>query len=156
MTPTTPLPWLATFTRRWHANPDLCHTVDPIGWHSGRMAILALHLFGPDASRELLVACLKHDLGEYGTGDVAQPAKRDPILKAALDRIEGQTIADMGMAFTVSPEDARRLKYLDRLDAFLWALHYAPHILGRAGWVRDAAWLEAETAYFKPEMQVQP
>jgi hypothetical protein len=23
--------WLATFVRRWHTNPDLCHTVDPIG-----------------------------------------------------------------------------------------------------------------------------
>lgn len=144
MTGRPPLPWLATFTRRWHANPDLCHTLDPVGWHSGRMGVLALHLFGPDASRDLLVACLCHDLGEFGTGDVTQPAKRDPILKAALDRIEYDALLNMGMGYATSPEDARRLKYLDRLDAYLWAFHNTPHVLDGNGWPEDAAWLAEE------------
>lgn len=143
MTGRPPLPWLATFTRRWHANPDLCHTVDPVGWHSGRMGVLALHLFGNSASRELLVACLCHDLGESMTGDVAQPAKRDPELKAALDRIEGKALDDMGMTFALNDLDRKRLKYLDRLDAYLWAYQNTPHVLDGNGWPEDAAWLHS-------------
>ncbi len=141
MTMLTPTAWLATFTRRWHANPDLCHTIDPVGSHSARMGVLALHLFGASASRELLVACLCHDLGERFTGDVAQPAKRDPELRAALNRIEGEGLAAMGMAFALDDRDSRRLKFLDRLDAYLWAQHNAPHILTRLGWPEDLAWL---------------
>lgn len=141
MTPKPPDAWLATFVRRWHANPDLCHTVDPIGAHSGRMAVLALHLFGDTASRELLVGCLCHDLGEYRTGDVAQPAKRDPELRDALNRIERNAIVAMGMAYTLNEIDAKRLKYLDRLDAYLWALHHAPQIIDGKGWPEDADWL---------------
>ena len=144
MTERPPLPWLATFTRRWHANPDLCHTVDPIGWHSGRMGVLALHLFGESASRDLLVACLCHDLGENLPGDVTYQAKKDPEFKAIVDRLEAGHLKAMQMTFTLSPEDQRRLKYLDRLDAFLWAFHNTPHILGGNGWPEDAAWLADE------------
>lgn len=35
-------PYYAAMTRRWHTNPHLSHTVDPVGYHGGRMAILAL------------------------------------------------------------------------------------------------------------------
>ena len=143
--------WLATFTRRWHCNPDMCHTIDPVGGHSARMGILALELFGADASRELLVACLSHDLGEYMTGDVAWPAKQDRELSDALDRIEACALADMGMLFDLNrPIDQRRLKYLDRLDAYLWTQHHRPDILNRDGWPEYLAWLEAAWAEVRP------
>ena len=142
--------WRATFTRRWHANPDLCHTVDPVGYHSGRMGVLALQCFRATASRELLVACLCHDLGESKVGDVAWPAKRDPILSDALDRLEAKALADMGMAYELSALDYRRLKYLDRLDAYLWAQHHAPQILDGDGWPEQQVWLNAEWAEVRP------
>jgi HD domain len=135
--------WLATFVRRWHVNPDLCHTVDPIGGHSARMAILALH-FWPDCSRDLLVACLCHDLGESVTGDVPWGAKADNDLADCLAVIEGKALRKMGMAFSVNERDHRRLKYLDRLDAYLWAKHHAPHVLSRDDWRESLAWLQAE------------
>jgi len=141
-----PQAWLATFTRRWHANPDMCHTIDPVGAHSARMGVLALQLFGAGASRELLAACLCHDLGEHMTGDVAWPAKQDPELGAALDRIEEAALVSMGMAYDLPPSDARRLKYLDRLDAYLWTQYHRPDILCRDGWPEALAWLESAWA----------
>ena len=143
-------PWRASFTRRWHANPDLCHTVDPVAAHSGRMGILALVCFGNDASRALLAACLCHDLGEVWTGDAPYTAKQDPDLKAALDRMEAMYLADMGLLFGLQMVDARRLKYLDRLDAYLWAEHHAPHVLDSDGWPEQRAWLDKEWSELKP------
>ena len=136
--------WLATFVRRWHTNPDLCHTVDPVGWHSSRMAILALEIW-PDCSRDLLVACLCHDLGESVTGDIPWGAKQDDALKDASVRLEGDALAKMGMENWVFGEDCARLKYLDRLDAYLWAKHHATHVLARDDWKECLAWLQAET-----------
>ncbi len=138
----TPRAWLASFVRRWHANPDLCDMIDPVGWHGGRMAILALH-YWPDASRALLVACLTHDLGELGPGDVPHSAKRrDATLKATLDRLEVVELADMGMCFDLNdPQDRRRLKWLDRLDAYLMARKHRPELMQRADWRLDEAWV---------------
>ena len=45
--------WLASATRRWHTNPDLCDTHDPVAAHQGRVALLLLSIY-PDASRTLL------------------------------------------------------------------------------------------------------
>jgi hypothetical protein len=135
--------WLATFVRRWHCHPDLCHTVDPIGWHSSRMAILALH-FWPDCSRDLLVACLCHDLGESVTGDIPAPAKRAHDICDILAEIEGEAIFAMGMGFSLSLADMHRMRYLDRLDAYLWAKHHAPHVMTQYDWRKSLAWLQAE------------
>jgi 5'-deoxynucleotidase YfbR-like HD superfamily hydrolase len=137
-------PWLASLVRRWHCNPHLSHTVDLVAAHSGRMGIMALEIFGRDASRELLAACLVHDLGEWATGDIPFDAKRDPDLRDASDRLEATALADMGLLFDLSARDARRLKYLDRLDAYLWAQHHAPQLLTRQDWRDQRAWLDAE------------
>ena len=112
------------------------------------MAILALHSW-PDASRELLVACVVHDLGEAATGDVPWPAKRDcPELAGCLDVLEGRARVAMGMdgPWTLDMDDFRRLKFLDRLDAYLWVKHHAPHVLQRDDWKRDEDALEAMMA----------
>lgn len=142
---TAPQAWLASHVRRWHCNPHLQHTQDPVAAHSGRMGILALTLW-PDASRDLLAACLVHDLGEATTGDVPYPAKRDDRLRYALTRLEAKALSEMGLLFDMSSLDARRLKYLDRLDAYLWAEHHRPDIVSRPEWAAAKAWLDAEWA----------
>ena len=141
----TPAPWLATFTRRWHANPDLSHTSDPVGYHGARMAILAIHLW-PDASRDLLISCLTHDLGESVTGDIPWPAKNtSPYLKQELDAMEADAMAEMGMCFSLGLGiEYRRLKYLDRLDAYLWAMHHKPKLRKRKEWRNARKWLKEE------------
>jgi len=132
--------WLATFVTRWHSGrcaPWLARTNDTIGGHSGRMATLALHFWGDGASRDLLAACIKHDLGEYSVADVPYTAKTDPDLRSALDRLEAAALARVGMSYDLSVDDADRLKFLDRLDAYLWARHHAPQIIGWQEWRDD-------------------
>lgn len=137
--------WQATFVRRWHTSPHLSHTVDPVGYHSGRMAVLALTLF-PDASRDLLAAIAVHDLGESVTGDVPWGAKRDLGLKEALDELEEVSLSNMGLYVPLYSEtDARRLKFLDRLDAYLWAKHHATAMVEVANdWQGQLEWMRRE------------
>jgi len=145
MSMTPPWAWYATFTPRWHAGdsaPWLSRTGDAVGWHGARMAILA-RLTWADASPALIWACIAHDLGEAAAGDAPVAAKADPTLAGALDRIEGAAIAAMGMDYPLSARDRDRLKYLDRLDAYLWMQHHAPHLADRDDWRRDRAWLDA-------------
>ena len=115
-------PWLTTFTRRWHTHPHLSQTNDPVGYHSGRMGVLALDFFGPDA--DLLAACLTHDLGEYVTGDApfGSPAKDHSA--------ERHARLDMGMLWPESD----KLKFLDTLDSYLWARHHAPQVIKEPDW----------------------
>ena len=140
---TPPTPWLATFVNRWHSGasaPYLAHTNDRIGGHSGRMGILALH-YWPDCSRDLLVACLTHDMGEYMTADVPAPAKTD-YLRAMLDDLEAEALSAMGITFpALDDTDQLRLKFLDRIDAYLWADHHAPQLMIRADWLADLSQL---------------
>jgi hypothetical protein len=46
------------------------------------------------------------------------------------------------MHVALSADDRRRLKFLDRLDAYLWAQHHAPHIMARQDWTADRLRLE--------------
>ena len=84
------------------------------------------------------------------TGDVAWPAKQDKILGEALDRIEEASLRAMGMAYSLSATDAKRLKYLDRLDAYLWVNHTRPDILSGDGWPEALAWLVTAWNEVKP------
>jgi 5'-deoxynucleotidase YfbR-like HD superfamily hydrolase len=115
-------PWIATFTRRWHTHSHLSQTNDPVGYHSGRMGVLALDFFGTDAN--LLAACLTHDLGEYVTGDA-------PFGSPVKDHVaEDDARLNMGMYY---PCD-ERVKFLDLLDIYLWARHHAPHVVKEPDW----------------------
>jgi hypothetical protein len=58
--------------------------------------------------------------------------------------MDWNALIGLGMAFGVSVIDAERLKYLDRIDAYLWAKHHAPHVLMRDGWPEALAWLQLE------------
>jgi 5'-deoxynucleotidase YfbR-like HD superfamily hydrolase len=109
------------------------------------MAIIALHLWR-DASRDLLIACLTHDLGESVTGDIPWSAKNaSPYLKQELYAMEVEALDKMGMCFPLEkPGDNRRLKYLDRLDAYLWAMHHKPKLRKRKEWREAREWLREE------------
>jgi len=149
MTPEVEPPdcWYAGFVPRWHAGayaPWLARSGDACHGHAGRMAMLALHFWGAGCSWSLLAACITHDAGEIVAGDAPQAAKADPELAALLDRIEGRARAAMGVDFGVLGEDARRLGFLDRLDAFLWAQHHAPGLMAAPAWRGALVWLRVE------------
>jgi len=139
----------AGFVRRWHTNPDLAHTNDRVDGHSARVAriILALH---PNPSIGLIRAALIHDDGESVVGDIPSPTKD------AVSFVCGPEFSEMekdvrcrlwGMRWSddeVRAQDAAWLKFADRLDAYMWAAHHAPHVLGGDGWPIALVWLFAE------------
>ena len=88
------------------------------------MAILAL-MFWPDCGKGLIADCVVHDLGEYFTGDIPFGADNKDH-DAELDAVHGMGFKYMGMY--------PKLKFLDSLDAYLWAQHHAPHVLRRDDW----------------------
>ena len=112
--------WLATATRRWHSNPHLCHTVDPVGLHSSRVALIMLALW-PDTSREAIVAALMHDLAESVVGDLP-PAGKSMLANAAT--AERLIATQNGWHIALKDVDATRLRFADQLDAFMWADHH--------------------------------
>jgi len=136
----------AGFVRRWHSNPDLCHTVDRIDGHSARVAriILALH---PSPSVALIRAALTHDDGESVTGDMSAVMKQqNPVIASILALAEGVARRALwGHEPDLSDRDRNWLKFADRLDAYMWAAHHAPHIMDRDGWPELLAWIN-ETA----------
>ena len=136
----------AGFVRRWHSNPDLCHTVDRIDGHSARVAriILALH---PSPSVALIRAALTHDDGESVTGDMSAVCKHgNPQLAEMLAEAEYAARRALWGPPQYMPQcDRNWLKFADRLDAYMWAAHHAPHIMDRDDWPELLAWIN-ETA----------
>lgn len=135
--------------RRWHTNPELSWTDDYLDGHQGRVARIVMALW-PDASGRLVRAALTHDDGEAGIGDLAQPAKEfldwaNPECLSTLEFIERDNrIVIWGSDPELANHESRRLKLADRLDAYMWAKHKAPHILSRDDWREAAEWIRAE------------
>ena len=103
------------------------------------MALLAHHIWPGDST--LIVDCLHHDLPEFFVGDVPGPGKRDfAALNAAL------TLAEQGVAWRYGwvCGGSERLKFLDRLDAFLWMRRVAPDQARERDWVLARSWLVNE------------
>ena len=107
-------------TTRYHTMPVLIQ--ETVGHHSHGVAVLATLLY-PDASRDLLVAALYHDLAEHVTGDMPAPVKRELGLRKALAEYEDQLCQDAGLVTPkLSPEDERRLKFCDSAHGGLYCM----------------------------------
>ncbi len=75
-------------------------------------------------------------------------AKRMRELKYLLDGIEQMQMRGFGFGnvMKLGDIDARRLKFLDRLDAYLWADHHAPGMVDRnLDWQKQIQWLKKES-----------
>jgi len=139
----------AGLTTRWHTNPWLAQTCDRIDGHQARVARIILALW-PDASRELLIAALTHDDGEYITGDI--PAT---FFKTYNQRAyeAAAYITIWGDKFPRLPDgDADKLHFADKLDAYQWAYHHAPHIMGKPEWCEAWAHIEEMAAWLGVEV----
>lgn len=130
--------WRATMTRRWHQNPDLCDTVDPVSGHQQRVALLLLLIY-PDCSKALLAAAVTHDQGEAGTCDCSYDVKQaNPALRDMLADVEAQEISKQGIpAWQLTDREARILKLCDWLDAWLWMRMHKPHLEKRPDWIKQ-------------------
>ena len=122
--------WTSLHLNRWHKNPALRGISDDVMAHSGRMAVLAMRIWPGDA--QLVMDCIKHDLGETAGGDLCGEFKRNnPVLADILAQAEAAHVAQMG--FDPASDDPR-IDMLDKLDAFLTAKLHAPHIMASADW----------------------
>lgn len=130
----------AGLTRRWHTSAHLSGTCDRLDGHQGRVARIILALW-PDASRDLLIAALTHDDGESVTGDIPATYPKSDRHKVA-EVFARKDIWGSGMP-CLSYADGQRLHLADKLDAYQWAYHHAPHIMGKPEWCE--AWAQIET-----------
>jgi hypothetical protein len=127
--------WKACLVKRWHTNADLSWTVDYIGCHSARMALLAYKV-KPSLRKELILAILSHDLGEYKAGDAPYPLKVNrPDVWEGVEEFENDYKTSLGFCFPLSSEEKELLSLFDRLDAYLWVKLHKPDILEREDWL---------------------
>lgn len=139
----------AGLTRRWHTNARLSGTCDRLDGHQARVARIILALW-PDASRELLIAALTHDDGEWITGDIP----------ATFGKTDDQASHEAAAYITIWGDkfmrlrewDLPRLQFADKLDAYQWASHHAPHIMGKPEWVEAWAQIEEMAAWLGVEV----
>ncbi len=100
---------------RNHTSITLLHQT--IAQHSFNMCCIVLEMSGGEASRELLKACLYHDLSEQHIGDTPSPAKWDsPDLHAALHELQEVFDAEWGLNCDLSIEEKEILHFADTLE----------------------------------------
>lgn len=124
-------------TKRYHTARTL--RTQSVAEHSFGVAMLIAEV-EPNASAELLMAALHHDLAEVATGDIPAPAKwNHPSLKDIIARIEAEYDKEHGTSTDdLSPQELHVLKWCDMMELVLWCLEeyhmgntYALEIVGR-------------------------
>jgi 5'-deoxynucleotidase YfbR-like HD superfamily hydrolase len=92
----------------------------------------------------LIQAALHHDDPEKWLGDMPFTAKRDfPELAAAYARAESEVIAREGIPQPANEWEARVVKFVDRLDAYFWAvMHARQEVMAGDDWTECAGWLD--------------
>ena len=91
--------------------------------HTWRVLVILLHLF-PNASRQLLVSAMYHDVAECYTGDLSAPLKKlSPVVTSELDRMQTEFHQHFGLPldYNLVNQDYARLKVADMLEAYITA-----------------------------------
>lgn len=95
---------------------------ETVGHHSHGVACLVLVL-NPEASRELLIAALYHDLAEQYTGDIPSPAKRDYGIGDQVSDLEKRLVRGAGLYWpTLTAAEQRVLKLADLAHGALFCV----------------------------------
>lgn len=125
------------FVQRWHQNPNMAHFGQTDAAHQWGVAALLLML-NPDASKQLIIACLTHDVGELDAGDLSGPFKQEyPELAnqhAAIERKHRKAILGSIEKLALNEKEHLWLDLCDRLEAALFVAQKSPHTLAKQGW----------------------
>lgn len=101
---------------RWHT----CQPVfqETVGHHTANVALLVHYLTDGEASKELLYSALIHDIGEFYTGDLPAPAKRDnPELATRIHDLDYAYLGQQNIEAPLLPESEKNLlRAADILD----------------------------------------
>lgn len=112
----------ALLVRRYHQHPT--HEIDTVGKHSAGVALFA-QMIDPQCSKEVLLAALVHDLGEFITGDIPAPSKRNMSrdMRDVLDDMELEAIEEAGFdTELLSDDEVRLLKICDYCDGLSFCI----------------------------------
>lgn len=134
--------WKALHVWRWSCNPAMSHVRDTTGGHSGRMVALAIQFGWMDCADagELTKAIMFHDAHESELGDPPFGMKEaDPKLAKAYAKAASRV--NIANGWVDAGYHTSQVKFLDRLDAYLMAKQFAPHILDREDWFKAHRWL---------------
>lgn len=123
--------------RRWHANPALAHIAQTNADHVGGCIRLLLMLY-QSAPYRLILAVAHHDDGERWVGDMPYDFKQAaPELAEQHARAEARAlhgVLGFDVFETLTPNDHKWLKLVDRLEAYAHVAMYRPEELARNGW----------------------
>lgn len=111
----------ASYVNRFHTDRVLHQQT--LAEHQYNVVNLLLYLTSGEASKELILAGLHHDLPEILVGDTPAPIKIEtPALKAALDAAEVPIKKTHGFNYPLSDDERQLLKFADMVDAVWFAL----------------------------------
>lgn len=138
--------WQSGLVNRWHNNPSyaLRNSQDTNDAHMGRCVRMLL-FFWPDAPMSAVKYIAHHDCPEVISGDIPSPAKQASGDLKNVDRIIcAGWLIKRGIEV---PRDewADRCKFIDGLDAYLWARYVDPVAVVADDWLdaRDGLRKEA-------------
>jgi 5'-deoxynucleotidase YfbR-like HD superfamily hydrolase len=134
--------------QRYHQNPEIARFGQTNAAHQWGVAML-VKILDPNASANLIITALTHDVGEIDVGDLAGPFKRkEPAFTDQHETIEERYRNDtLGI---LSPdeltiEEGLLLDICDKLEAILFVRIYRADISFTRGWpelikavIRDA------------------
>jgi 5'-deoxynucleotidase YfbR-like HD superfamily hydrolase len=139
--------YLSSFVQRWHTDARLAREGQNLGHHQWGVATLiaALH---PNPSRDLLLAALTHDAGEFLTGDLPWMFKTTfPEAGDIVEQVGETARAEMiERALDLTDEDRKWIALADGLEAFLYVALRDPDRLDELEWraarrlIEGAAW----------------
>lgn len=126
-------------TKRWHNNPDMNHSNETNAEHQWGVAAFVLWLV-PDASRELIIAALHHDVGELVVGDLSLDFKRsNPTFAEQHAKIEAAERDKIVAPLNITQREVHILKIADWLAAWDAMAHHQPGMRNRRDWQGQAA-----------------
>ena len=134
----------AGMIRRYHTLPFIGEQT--VGHHTYNVVQILRHITGDMLSVNLLKAALDHDVMEYFTGDVPHPTKQAfSAVEAALQVVEDEMLAELGVDYELDPHEANLLKWADMMEAGMFGYHqmtlgnrYAKDIVANVLiWFRD-------------------
>lgn len=109
----------AADVKRYHTRRTI--RTQSIGAHSFNMMLL-IQQVAPDCRKEVLLACMYHDLPEYFTGDMPGDFKKKHIaLGEMMDEAE-KDLAPLYQSFLLTLEEEALVKWADRMEGALWCM----------------------------------
>lgn len=120
---------------RYHANPHLSVYGQTVADHAWGCAML-IHMLHPNPTKELLATALLHDAGERWAGDLPYPVKViAPEMAERHSFVEKALAGQNGVPeYHITKRDAKWLKFVDRLEAFLFVKMRRPDLAMGEDW----------------------